>query len=282
MRPLVSLVTLAAVPAALATTPTISPADPLTASDQLSLWLIGVAVDHPWLATLIGLVGVLRLCLKPVMTVIQGYVESTEDDADDEQLARVTRSPWFAVLIWAIDWLGSIKVPVVSRVAGDLADGPRRVVPVLVGLLLLLPACVSTPRESDLPTRVERGVKTAVYLTALGDLQVHPERRPAYAMARNGLAVLISEERWDPTAFANALAGTTYSQFAGESSLLILALVPVFQDLVTGDRIDLRESRYVEAGIRGAAAGLDLALALRPVFQAPPPPASVSGAMTSP
>jgi len=127
-------------------------------------------------------------------------------------------------------------------------------------VLLALVGCATTSVTNE--ERVQRGVRLAVQTGVIVDLRAHPERRFAYQQASMGLQNLVKEEHWDITAFAIALSSTGNNLFTGGEASLILATVPEFTSLVTGDKIDLRETRYVKPAILGANDGLITALTI--------------------
>lgn len=67
------------------------------------------AADHPWLVTLLLIVGALRFVLKPIVAALHAWAASTEDPRDDELIAKVESSTSWKWALFVIDWLGSIK-----------------------------------------------------------------------------------------------------------------------------------------------------------------------------
>jgi len=128
---------------------------------------------------------------------------------------------------------------------------------IILALLTLVGCATSTITTEE---RVQRGVRIAVQTGVIVDLKAHPERRFAYQQASMGLQNLVKEERWDAGAFALALSSTGNNLFTGGNASLILTTVPEFISLVTGDSVDLQETRYVKPAIIGANDGLATAL----------------------
>ncbi len=68
--------------------------------------------SHPSMSVVLTVIAVFRLTFKPIMTVIEKYVEATPDKADDERLAKLKNSKTYARVAWVVDYLLSIKLPV--------------------------------------------------------------------------------------------------------------------------------------------------------------------------
>jgi hypothetical protein len=130
-------------------------------------------------------------------------------------------------------------------------------------LALLAVGCATsttTPQQ-----RVQDGVRSAVIIGSTFDLKAHPDHKPGYIAARDGLNALVAQQNWNVTAFANALALTGNQIFSGPNAQLALGLAPTLVDLASGNRIDLAQSAYTEAAIRGAAEGLNIVLPAQPL-----------------
>lgn len=79
--------------------------------NTVGTWLVGLVSGNPAFASIVILVGSLRLAVKPIMTLLQIYVKLTPYDADDKWLASVEASKGYKVLVYLMDWLLSVKVP---------------------------------------------------------------------------------------------------------------------------------------------------------------------------
>lgn len=73
-------------------------------------FLAPLVTQHPWIATVLLLVGVLRSVFKPIVTVLEQRAAATADTADDERLKKAEASWWFRALAWLLDFGASIKV----------------------------------------------------------------------------------------------------------------------------------------------------------------------------
>ncbi len=72
------------------------------------MWLIA---KNPQVASLLVLMGTLRLVMKPVMSALQEVVDLTVTTKDNELLAKVLNSKWYKALSWLLDYVGSVKLP---------------------------------------------------------------------------------------------------------------------------------------------------------------------------
>ncbi len=73
-------------------------------------WVLGLLSGNPIVASILVIVGSLRLAIKPLMTLIQIYVKLTPYDSDDKWLQNLEMSKGYKLLIYLMDWLLSVKV----------------------------------------------------------------------------------------------------------------------------------------------------------------------------
>lgn len=66
---------------------------------------------YPQIVGVLVVVGALRVVLKPLMAMLQSYVDYTVDTKDNEMLAKLMDSAAYKALAYALDLLGSIKLP---------------------------------------------------------------------------------------------------------------------------------------------------------------------------
>lgn len=132
----------------------------------------------------------------------------------------------------------------------------------LAALALLAGCSTTTPQTPEKrAARVETGVRLAVWLGATQDLKSNPQRRPAYEAASKGLSSLVAQEKWDVTALATAITETGNDAFEDDDvQLLIIAGAQLVDVVVDSQRVDLGSQIYARAVIKGADAGLKLAL----------------------
>jgi hypothetical protein len=79
-------------------------------SDLITDFITSLASKYPWVVTIASVIGVLRLCFKPIMTGIEAWVKSTPSTADDEIFEKVEHSPAFSIFAWCLDFVGSVKI----------------------------------------------------------------------------------------------------------------------------------------------------------------------------
>lgn len=78
---------------------------------DLTQLLLDLVAKYPVLASIVGVVGLLRLIIKPIMVALKSIVESTETPKDNELLVKVEESKIYKAVIFLLDYLASIKVP---------------------------------------------------------------------------------------------------------------------------------------------------------------------------
>lgn len=81
----------------------------------LAEFILNYAVQYPAVSTVLMAIGVLRLIMKPLMSFLNAFVLATPSTADDEFLKKIEESKWYPIVLYVLDWLGSIKTP--TRVA---------------------------------------------------------------------------------------------------------------------------------------------------------------------
>lgn len=78
--------------------------------EQVTAAIVNLAVQFPWLATVIFVMGIMRLVFKPLMALAHNVVEATPSKNDDTILAKIESNVVFKVLAFLIDYVGSIKI----------------------------------------------------------------------------------------------------------------------------------------------------------------------------
>lgn len=64
-----------------------------------------------WLLAVISIIGMLRLVVKPVMTIIQKIVKETPSKKDDAWLEKLLKSKGYRIFRFILDLVASIKLP---------------------------------------------------------------------------------------------------------------------------------------------------------------------------
>lgn len=78
---------------------------------------------HPQYAVLMTVVMVLRTVFKPIMAAIEAGVQASGSDKAKATLAQVEASKPYKVLVFVIDYLTSVKLPVVQAALSGSSDG---------------------------------------------------------------------------------------------------------------------------------------------------------------
>lgn len=72
--------------------------------------LAAFMAKYPQLSTLLMVMGALRAVFKPIFAVLQAYVDSTPDQADNAKLAAAESSSWYKGMSFVLDWFASVKL----------------------------------------------------------------------------------------------------------------------------------------------------------------------------
>ena len=74
--------------------------------------LLGLVGKYPVIMGILAVVGVLRLCLKPVFSILHAIADATPSPNDNLLLDKVEKSPVLKAIYWVLDYLASIKLAV--------------------------------------------------------------------------------------------------------------------------------------------------------------------------
>lgn len=74
--------------------------------------LLGLVGKYPVIMGILAVVGVLRLCLKPVFSILHAIADATPSPNDNLLLDKVEKSPVLKAVYWVLDYLASIKLAV--------------------------------------------------------------------------------------------------------------------------------------------------------------------------
>ena len=80
-------------------------------------FFVGLAAQYPWLATVLLIIGGLRCVFKPLMSVIDGYVKGNCSPEEYAKLQTFEAGPIYKWLNFGLDFVGSVKLPVVQKLA---------------------------------------------------------------------------------------------------------------------------------------------------------------------
>jgi len=68
------------------------------------------AVLPSWVWVVFTFIGVLRFFVKPIMALIEAYVKVSKSTSDDLAYEKASNSKWYKVIVFVLDWFGSIKI----------------------------------------------------------------------------------------------------------------------------------------------------------------------------
>lgn len=74
-------------------------------------FILDLLMQNPKLGAVLSLVGVARVVFKPLMTLIQTWVDETANKKDDEWFKKLLESKYYKALVWVMDYLLSVKMP---------------------------------------------------------------------------------------------------------------------------------------------------------------------------
>ena len=74
-------------------------------------FVMEIMYNHPELASVFIVIGVLRAVFKPIQLVVDKYVEATPDKDDDGKWEKIKDSKAYKFIAWLLDYSASIKIP---------------------------------------------------------------------------------------------------------------------------------------------------------------------------
>lgn len=75
-------------------------------------FIMPMVAKYPAIATVLMIVGGLRVVFKPIMSVARAYVDYTSTDSDNKKLDEIESSRVYKGLAYVLDYMASIKLPV--------------------------------------------------------------------------------------------------------------------------------------------------------------------------
>ena len=79
--------------------------------DVLGPIILSFGGKFPVIFTVIFFIGTARFFMKPIMSAISAYIESTPTKSDDAFLAKLKDSVIYKIVIYILDWCLSVKLP---------------------------------------------------------------------------------------------------------------------------------------------------------------------------
>lgn len=74
-----------------------------------------MAGKYGWVAQAIGIMGVARLVMKPIMLALPEIVKATPGEGDDKLLDKVMNHAIYKYVVLAMDFMLSVKLPKVEK-----------------------------------------------------------------------------------------------------------------------------------------------------------------------
>ncbi len=76
---------------------------------DLSVIIIELIQKYPVIGSIVAVVGLIRIIVKPIMVALKTIVDSTESPKDNELLVKVEESKVYKALMFLLDYLASVK-----------------------------------------------------------------------------------------------------------------------------------------------------------------------------
>lgn len=82
---------------------------PAVELDFLQKLIQGLAANHAWVMSALSVIGICRVVLKPLFSLLHTYVNTTSSTKDNELLDSVEQSSFYKGFVYLLDWFFSIK-----------------------------------------------------------------------------------------------------------------------------------------------------------------------------
>ena len=79
--------------------------------EAIAAFIIEIAGKYPVMASILFIIGLLRLVFKPLVSIAQAYVAYTPKLEDDAALNKFMEGRIYKAIVWFVDFFGSIKLP---------------------------------------------------------------------------------------------------------------------------------------------------------------------------
>lgn len=104
--------------------PSATPGVSGAASSVSPSWILSFVTAHPWAASIIMVIGTLRLILKPAFSALHSFLQGAGFTAWDSEVTAVEQSKVMSVVYFLLDYLGSIKIPVAAIPVAQVQTAP--------------------------------------------------------------------------------------------------------------------------------------------------------------
>jgi len=78
---------------------------------EFTVFILQLVQNYPIAATVFMVMGLLRSVFKPIMGVVQAYVNQTETISDNEKFEAFKNSRIYKSISWIVDLFSSVKLP---------------------------------------------------------------------------------------------------------------------------------------------------------------------------
>jgi hypothetical protein len=94
-------------------------------SDKVGVagFFVGLAQSYPWIATLLLIIGALRVVVKPVMSLLDGYIKDNCSPEEYAKLQSFEAGPIYKWISFGLDLVGSVKLPLIGVKPAQKANG---------------------------------------------------------------------------------------------------------------------------------------------------------------
>ncbi len=96
-----------------------------TATTILGPLLSGLAGRYGWIVQILVVIAAVRFFVKPIMTLVDSYVKSNCTPEEYARLDHFEHGPIFKWISFSLDWLGSIKLPVLRAAVTGEVPAPK-------------------------------------------------------------------------------------------------------------------------------------------------------------
>lgn len=76
----------------------------------MELFLSGLALEYPIIFTIISIIGMVRLVVKPLMVILHSLAEATETTRDEEILRKLEENKVWKGFLFILDYVFSLKL----------------------------------------------------------------------------------------------------------------------------------------------------------------------------
>lgn len=254
-------------------------------------WLNGLLVwatgAHPWVITVLLVMGLLRVCLKPVFSFL--HMAAAGHPAQAALLEKLENSMALQVFAWLLDWVASIKlVPVtpiqrsVQQVIDTVATSVKQVplvlcaavVGVATGCAVFQKTAVTVDPKTGIGQtnqvfdvqKVVPIVRTAAEEGTRYPLLEHPEWREQYLQALAELKVIEGSDSIDFSLVTKIVEQLPLPQLKSTTALiaidggkLALSLVDAYLQ-ANGDSLSLEQTNDARAVVTALRQGVEAGL----------------------